>query len=238
MIKQFIKSYLAYSPSPETEPIRQALEQSIENSQPLPFCPPYQGDLIYEIIKKHQYKKCLQTGFGTGSSALYMLHACAPFNGHVTSIDSNAYGFNDVGKELLKRVNGESRHTLIERASHLAISDLLLKDEKFDFIFADGWKTFDHLAHEVFIFNRILEKNGCLMFDDNQYTAVQKIISLLKTHNNYEEINYSEYGEPSKLRVFQTLTTKKLCRRYRALIKKRDPEEQDSASAVSFFVKF
>ena len=238
MLKRALKKALQYRAAAETAVVREMLDRVQKENAGRPFCPPWEGDLIHFLISRNRYSQCLETGFGTGSTALYMLHASDRWGGRVTSIDWSADNFNHIGKEIMSRSKMSERHTLIEEPSLGPMARLLLDGAAFDFVFIDGWKTFDYLAYEVFIINRLLRTGGCLMFDDTYLPAVQKIISMLVRHYGYQEIDYRQHGQPVALRLFQMLTTRRLSRPYRAFKKTMDVADQHPTRDWTFFRRF
>jgi predicted O-methyltransferase YrrM len=84
VLKRAVKNSLRYEPLPETAAIRERIDAARDDGQP--FCPSPEGDLIYSLIAKNDFKSCLEIGFFTGSTALYIAAAVAPQNGQVASI--------------------------------------------------------------------------------------------------------------------------------------------------------
>ncbi len=182
--------------------------------------------MIFRLITQNGYRDCLETGFGTGSTATYMLAATEPRGGHVTSLDWSEQDFNHIGKANVRAAGFEDRHTLHERPSFEVMAEFLTAGRRFDFVFIDGWKTFDYLAYETFIINRMMPRGGCIMFDDSYLPSVRKLIGMLESHYRYEEIDYPRYGQGHRLRLYHLLTTRSPGRPYRAIIKTVETEEQ------------
>lgn len=95
-----------------------------------------------------------------------MASAVSGVGGSVVSIGTDSEADAAFGRELLRRAGLDSLHALIHENSNRALPKLHLTGKKFDFIYTDGWKTFDHLAFEVYLFNQILNMNGVIVFDD------------------------------------------------------------------------
>lgn len=235
-MKALAKRLLHYEPQAATAEIRRIL-----NTDRVPgraYCPDSEGDLIHALITAHDYRRCLQTGFGTGSTALYMLLATERSAGTVLSLDWSPNNFNEIGRRHLAGTRFEPRHTLVEEPSYKAMSRLLQAETPFDFVFLDGWKTFDYLAHELFIINRLLTDGGCVMFDDSHMPSVHRAIGMLVRHYGYEEIDYGRYGEPATLRMFQVLTSRTLRRPYRAFRKALPLTRQPPTVDYTFYRRF
>ena len=235
-LKRIVKNALRYEPLCSSEPARRLVDSA--RTEGKPYCPDSEGDLIHSLISTYQYGRCLETGFGTGSTAVYMLHAAEPFDGEIVSVDWSEANFNHLGRALLKRSNMASRHRLIEKDSNKAIPELYLAGERFDFIFIDGWKTFDHLLFELFMMNRMLNPGGAIVFDDSWLPSVRRAIRLLKRHYGYDEVDYRLHNHGWRLRLFQALTTASLHRPYRAVRKVLDVEDQAPTRDWTFYRRF
>ena len=180
----------------------------------------------------------METGFGTGSTAVHMLAASASWGGNVLSIDWSEKNFNHIGKRNLERSGYGERHQLIERPSFEVMAELLIDRRQFDFVFVDGWKSFDYLAYECFVVNQLLPVGGCLMFDDAQLPSMRKLIKMLVGHYQYEEIDYIRFGQPTSLRIFQILTCRSLARPYRAFVKTLATKDQGPMKDGYFYSPF
>ena len=84
VLKRTVKDLLRYDALPETAAIRETID--LQNVDGQPFCPSSEGDLIYSLITKNNFKSCLEIGIFTGSTALYIAAAIAPRKGRATSI--------------------------------------------------------------------------------------------------------------------------------------------------------
>lgn len=234
--RTWVKQRLRYHPLEATNGVREILARGAQQDRP--YCPPWQGDLIFQLITRNGYENCLETGFGTGSTAIYMLAATEAGGGAVTSLDWSARNFNAIGKDNVRGSGFAARHTLHERPSFEVMAEFLTAGSRFDFVFIDGWKTFDYLAYETFIVNRMMPKGGCLMFDDSGLPSVRQLIGMLKSHYLFEEIDYRRYGQGHRLRLRHVLTTRSPARPYRAIIKTVNTEQQPTTSDWRFHARF
>lgn len=161
--------------------------------------------------------RCLETGFHTGNTVLYIAAAVTELDGHVTSICVDGDESIARGRKLLSDEGYEDRRTLVRKNSNVALPEMFLAGERFDFIFMDGWKTFDHLAFEMYLFNQVLETGGVIAFDDSDMPSVRQAIELLKKYYGYEEVDYTAHNQTCRLRLFLMLRSKSRHRPYRAL---------------------
>lgn len=222
--KRRIKDALRYPPLAATAGVRDAIETV--RAADLPYCPPDEGDLIHSLIRANGYADCLEAGFHTGSSALYMAAAVADRGGRVTSVCVDDDATVARGLALLRAAGHDGRHRLVRMNSTRALAEMMLADERFDFVYMDGWKTFDHLAFEMYAFNQLLRPGGAIVFDDSFMPSVRRAIRLLRRYYGYAEIDYAAHGQTWRLRLFQALSRRSPWRPYRALVKTRETAAQ------------
>ena len=145
-----------------------------------------EGCVISHIIKKYKCKKCLEVGFAFGISSSFILKSSEKVS--LISIDPyQSSQWNNYGLKLLKKLNVISRHTLIEKKSHQGLPILLNKfgENSFDFVFIDGFHTFDYTLVDVFFSTQLLKLNGILIIDDCLHKAVSRAVDYIDTNYNY-----------------------------------------------------
>jgi predicted O-methyltransferase YrrM len=143
-----------------------------------------EGNYISKTISDNNYKKCLEIGMAFGISAFYIL---SNENTNLISIDPyQKTQWNNSGINLLKEFNFDNRHQCIYDKSYQALPDLLKKngEEKYDFIFIDGWHTFDYTLIDFFYADKLLKVGGIIIIDDALHKGVEKTIKYIS--NNYK----------------------------------------------------
>ena len=112
-----------------------------------------EGKNIQKIIKKYDFNKCLEIGMAFGVSASYILLS----NKYVSLMSIDPYQkdktqWNSMGLKLIKELELEDRHHYIPEKSYIAMPKLLSTygEEYFDFIYIDGWHTFDYTLIDFF----------------------------------------------------------------------------------------
>jgi predicted O-methyltransferase YrrM len=233
-VKNALRLALAYTPLRETSSILAIVDDI--RSAGLPTCPPYEGDLIFSLIRQNDYRSCLETGFHTGSTALYMAAALGA-NGRVTSIAVDPDDLVNRGLTLLRRANLIERHTLLRENSNTVLPKMFVNGDTYDFIYMDGWKTFDHLAFEIYFLNQMLKIGGTFVFDDTQMPSVERAIGILVKYYGYEEVDYSRHNQSLRLRVFHILTRRSFKRPYRGFKKVLDVKDQAPFKDYTFYRK-
>jgi predicted O-methyltransferase YrrM len=76
---------------------------------------------------------------------------------------------------------------LVEIKSEFALPRILEQGEgSFDFIFIDGWHTFDHTLLDCFYATRLLRVGGYLAIDDVIFPAVRRVVDFVLNYPCYE----------------------------------------------------
>ncbi len=139
-----------------------------------------EGNFITEMIQLHHLKSCLEVGCAFGISAMYILSSGEDVT--LISIDPfQSTQWNNNGKKLIKQLNMNHRHKIIEDKSYNALP-MLLSKHKFDFIFIDGWHTFDYTLIDFFYSFLLLNIGGIIIIDDALHKGVNKCVRYLETN--------------------------------------------------------
>ncbi len=157
-------------------------------------------NIIQEIIKNNRLIKCLEVGMAFGTSAISIL---MNENTHLISIDPfQTTQWASMGVKLVKSFHYQDRHTLIEEKSYIALPLLLKEHEKtFDFIFIDGWHTFDYTLLDVFYAGMLLKKGGFMIIDDVLHNGVKQCIKYIDTNYKFLKKNQS----PNTVAVYEKI---------------------------------
>lgn len=141
-----------------------------------------EGKTLQYLINKYSCKHCLEIGMAFAISSYYILQT----NNHTKLISIDPYQslqWKNYGLKILKKYNLASRHKLIQKKSYEVLPILLQKfEQKFDFIFIDGFHTFDYTLLDIFYSIKLLKKNGILVIDDVLHKGVSKVISYIDTN--------------------------------------------------------
>ena len=78
--------------------------------------------------------------------------------------------------------------TLFEEPSYVSLPRLVSQNANFDFIFIDGWHSFDYTFVDYFYSDLLLRDGGILVFDDWEMPQVHHVCWFLETHKAYERI--------------------------------------------------
>jgi predicted O-methyltransferase YrrM len=148
-----------------------------------------EGDFLFNIIRSDRsIVNTLEVGCAYGLSSLFICSALQERHGAThTIIDPYQNGYWDgVGIRNLEDA-GLRFFNLIENKSEFALPKLLEQGEgQFDFIFIDGWHTFDHTLLDCFYATRLLRVGGHLVIDDVSFPSVRRVVDFLRTYPCYE----------------------------------------------------
>lgn len=152
-----------------------------------------EGELIERSVNETGAEISVEIGLAFGTSALYICdslkktyrtkhYVIDPYQMH-----EDSYG--GIGLNNLKKAGHEGIVEFIDKPSHLALAKLEeQKKVKADFIFIDGWHTFDYALVDFFMSDRILRPGGIMMIDDTDWPAIRKVSSFILKNCSYEFI--------------------------------------------------
>lgn len=147
------------------------------------------SNLLSNLTPNNNFIKCLEVGMAYGVSAITILSnkKC-----NLISIDPfQSSQWESNGTKLIESFGFSNRHTLIEKPNYIALPELLkINTSSFDFIFIDGWHTFDYTLVDFFYSNLLLRIGGIIMIDDALHNGVAACIKYLdKNYLFYNKIN-------------------------------------------------
>ena len=166
---------------------------------------PIQGRHIYNLIRENKFTRTLEVGLAMGASAVWICqaHADNELNGKHIAIDPNQSTlYGNMGRTLIKRCGLKNFMSIMETASYRALPKLLEdvlsgKAQRFQFIYIDGWHTFDYTLVDFFFSDLLLEINGVIVLDDIKHKSVQKFFKYVST-------NYPNYRIVQKTPCYHT----------------------------------
>jgi len=85
-----------------------------------------EGQILWHIARNLKPDVVIETGFGRGGSAAFLLAAVRPWEGRVISIDpAFRHWAGETGRKYLESLNLLNFHTLLEQPSELALADIV-----------------------------------------------------------------------------------------------------------------
>jgi predicted O-methyltransferase YrrM len=144
-----------------------------------------EGDFLYKTVRDDgQIKRTLEVGCAYGLSSLFICSALKDRPGaHHTIIDPFQISDWDSAGILNLEKSGCDSFTLIEERSEFALPKLLFESEEtFDFVFIDGWHTFDQTMLDCYFALRLLRVGGLLVVDDVEFESVRRVVAYLRCY--------------------------------------------------------
>jgi predicted O-methyltransferase YrrM len=164
---------------------------------------PKEGGFLFDVIQLDPaIRRTLEVGCACGMSSL---HICAGIldrqGASHTIIDPYQYSQWDGAGVRNLETAGLDFFDLIEEESELALPRLLADNEgQFDFVFVDGWHTFDHTLLDCFYATRLLRVGGVLAIDDVNFASVRRVVDFLEKYPCYEELGAVRRLAPKSLK--------------------------------------
>lgn len=162
-----------------------------------------EGNYIEKIINKYNFKDCLEIGMANGLSSIFILKNN---NTNLTSIDPyQTEQWKKEGVKFLKKLKIDKNHDLIEKKSYEALPELLSKGIKYDFIFIDGWHTFDYTLIDFFYSDLLLKIGGIIIIDDALHSGVSKCCKYIDTNYKF----YKKLESPNSVAAYLKISEDK-----------------------------
>jgi predicted O-methyltransferase YrrM len=150
-----------------------------------------EGDYLFQLISSDDsITKTLEIGCAFGLSSLHICEALRnrPGASHVIIDPKQMDVWHGVGVAHLERA-GIGFFNIISEPSELALPSLLRSEpESFDFIFIDGWHTFDHTMLDMFYANRLVRVGGYIVIDDCSWESVAATVSYYMNYPSYARL--------------------------------------------------
>jgi len=146
------------------------------------------GMALGNIVNRIKPKRTLEIGMAYGISTLFICQALHDNGqGLHTAIDPfQKSNWNSIGLLNTKRAGLDGYLNFYEDHSHELLPQLLLRDEKFDFIFIDGKHLFDYALLDFFYSDKLLKVGGYILLDDLWMPSIRKVISFILRNRGYE----------------------------------------------------
>lgn len=144
-----------------------------------------EAEFLHKLITELKPKKSLEIGCAEGISSMVICESIGP-DAHHTILDPfQSTDWKNNGINNLKNA-GFNNFELFEQRSEFALPKMVEEGKKFDFVFVDGWHTFDHVLVEFFYINRMLNVGGIVAFDDVALTGLNRLMRWIYNYPNYE----------------------------------------------------
>lgn len=151
---------------------------------------------LHKLVKDNAVRQVLEIGMARATSSIVIMDALRSGGGQgrLTSVDPfqrvpEPEGYAGVGLEHIRKAGLQQFHELIEQPDFTALPILLQEGRQFDFVFVDGWHSFDYTFLDTFYADLLLKDGGILAFHDSSWPGVYKAIGFLEAHKPYQRIS-------------------------------------------------
>ena len=153
-----------------------------------------EGMLIYNLIKDNKLNKTLEIGLATGISSIFICQALQDIkspDSHTALDPYQTEQWKNVGIKNIEKAKLKDKLNVIQEKSEFALPVMANKyASTYDFIFIDGFHTFDNTLIDFFYSNILLKVGGYIVIDDILHKGVAKFVKYLNTnYKNYQHIN-------------------------------------------------
>ena len=167
----------------------------------IPFTSPSKGKIFYDHVIKYKPKKCLELGFAHGTATNYIAAALDELGeGHITAVDlEKSINEKPNLEELLIKTKLEkiiSIHREKNSYNWFLNKDIEINSDKnyncypkYDLIFIDGPKDWTIDGFAFFLADKLLKKDGWIVFDDYLWKDYKEINQKVP---DYNPLNFSE----------------------------------------------
>lgn len=156
---------------------------------------------LEKLVKEFQPKNSLEIGCAEGVSSMVICNGL-PAGATHTIVDPNQNTqWKGMGIENIEKC-GFNNYRLVVDYSEFALPELLKAGNKYDFVFVDGWHTFDHVLLEFFYISRLLNIGGIVVFDDTALVPLNRVMRYISNYPNFEVIGSAGEFSASTKRIF------------------------------------
>jgi hypothetical protein len=97
-------------------------------------------------------------------------------------------GYGGAGLEAVGRSGYRDRHELIAEPDYLAMPKLVQAGRQFDFVFIDGYHSFDYALLDFFYTDLLLRVGGIVVFHDSNRPTVFRVCEFVAHNKRYRSL--------------------------------------------------
>jgi predicted O-methyltransferase YrrM len=150
-----------------------------------------EGQFLAALHQQVRPNVSIEVGMGYGFSTLFMLDAmhAGGYGYHIAIDPFQMSYFKGIGLKSIEELDFTLRFRHIPKFSIAALNELFEAGVRSEFVFIDGWHTFDAALIDFFGADRLLINGGVIVFDDMWMPALKKVASFIRKNcENYVEI--------------------------------------------------
>ncbi|HEX8330579.1 MAG TPA: class I SAM-dependent methyltransferase [Hymenobacter sp.] len=153
-----------------------------------------QCEFLQRIIRENNFHSSIEIGFAYGMSTLAIVEQIEKNNGTHLVIDKFQHsGWSGNGLDLIEQAGYADNLEFVEEFCYISLPKILASGRKFDFAYIDSTKQMDWLLVNFFYLDKLLSKNGIIVFDDVDFPGIRKLLRYISQFPSYEV--YAQYPE-------------------------------------------
>jgi predicted O-methyltransferase YrrM len=147
-----------------------------------------QGAVMHDLMRERSVRRSLEVGMAYEFSTVWMLDASRSQADslHIAIDPFQKTHWRGIGLAQVAQLGFKYNFQWIEDYSIHALSNLIFKQEKFDFIYIDGNHRFDDVIVDFYLSDQILNCGGLIVFDDTWMQSVRTVVNFVITNRAYE----------------------------------------------------
>jgi len=148
-------------------------------------------DFLYATVRKHGFRNCLDIGVAKGVSYAAMAAGIAANGeGNLWGIDPDQSTDHSHSATRLCAALDLPCNGVIESKTLYATAEIRekvgqLKGGQLDFVFVDGWHTFDTTLIDFLLADDLVRPGGIVGFHDCYYPSKLKVLRYARRHRDY-----------------------------------------------------
>ena len=152
-----------------------------------------QGAMLNKLMRDHSVERSLEIGLAYGFSTVWMLDAlCSLKEAEHIAIDPfQKKHWHGIGLAQAARLEFAGRFEWLPDYSIHALSDLIRKKQRFDFIYIDGNHRFDDVIVDFYLADQIMRPGGLIVLDDMEMNSVRIAANFIINNRAYELVEQS-----------------------------------------------
>jgi predicted O-methyltransferase YrrM len=140
-----------------------------------------EGKYLHDLIKKNNFKKTLETGFGLGLSAASIITASQSKHVGIDPFQSN---YDNYGLKNIEKLGLKDHLEFYADYSHSVLPKLLKEGRTFDFIFIDGDHKFDGQFVDFYYAGLLIDENGFIVLHDTWMRSTTYLVNYIKKNRS------------------------------------------------------
>ncbi len=156
---------------------------------------PEEARLLQKIVEQFGCRNTIETGMGTGLSAVHMMLGITKNGGGThAAIDPYQKGvlWNGLGLHVIEHFGFKDMFTWVCDKSDIALPAMVAQGKRVDLAFIDGNHRFEGALVDFYYIDQMLDVNGIVVFDDSDWPSVRRAVNFAMRHRDYEFIDGSK----------------------------------------------